>query len=404
MERIKLNLIPSGVAPVVHVSQYDDGREFAIDLFEGDSVYVLDGTETLTVNVRKPDGHLVVETVTNTSDSYVVIATTEQMTAVHGTNYAKLQIVKGGVTIATLEFLMNVSRDPLENGDPSESFVDNLQTQIASAVADQYDSANVVFDNTPTAGHGVGFAVTSEGVLNAIPDELDDLSDVTTTTPASGEALVYDGAKWTNGTPSLDVGDLDDVTITTPTDGEILVYNNGVWENQADPASTANFAPDYDENTTYNTGDKVIYQGLFYVCNDDNVTGTWDATKWDSLTVADLNGKLLPMSPTDPDFVSDRIEACETALGGKADTTVTCKMVQTTLTYNSTLNRFTLPIGVTRPVQPQQCLIGRNSSTGSIYALWYVSTDENFQIGATLSGSAPSNGNTCYVNYTVPNT
>ena len=88
MERIKLNLIPSGVAPVVHASQYDDGREFAIDLFEGDSVYVLDGTETLTVNVRKPDGHLVVESVTNTSDSYVVIATTEQMVAVSGTNYA----------------------------------------------------------------------------------------------------------------------------------------------------------------------------------------------------------------------------------------------------------------------------------------------------------------------------
>ena len=330
MERIKLNLIPSGVAPVVHVSQYDDGREFAIDLYEGENVYVLDGTETLTVNVRKPDGHLVVETVTNTSDSYVVIATTEQMTAVHGTNYAKLQIVKGGVTIATLEFLMNVSRDPLENGDPSESFVSNLETQIASAVADQYDSNNVVFDANPTSGHGVGFAVTSEGVKNAddavvalIPTDLDDLSDVTTSTPLSGEALVWDGSKWTNGTPALDVDDLNDVTITTPTDGEILVYNNGTWENQANPASTANFGPDYDENTTYNTGDKVIYQGLFYVCNDDNVTGTWDATKWDSLTVADLNGKNIPMSTTDPDKVADRIEACETAISGKADTSDT---------------------------------------------------------------------------------
>ena len=319
MERIKLNLIPSGVAPVVHVSQYDNGREFAIDLFEGDSVYVLDGTETLTVNVRKPDGHLVVESVTNTSDSYVVIATTEQMTAVHGTNYAKLQIVKGGVTIATLEFLMNVSRDPLENGDPSESFVSNLETQIASAVADQYDSNNVVFDANPTSGHGVGFAVTSEGVKNAddavvalIPTDLDDLSDVTTSTPLSGEALVWDGSKWTNGTPTLDVDDLNDVTITTPTDGEILVYNNGTWENQANPASTANFGPDYDENTTYNTGDKVIYQGLFYVCNDDNVTGTWDATKWDAFTVADLTGKLLPMSTTEPNsMVADRIEAIE---------------------------------------------------------------------------------------------
>ena len=231
MERIKLNLIPSGVAPVVHVSQYDDGREFAIDLYEGENVYVLDGTETLTVNVRKPDGHLVTEAVTNTSDSYVVIPTTEQMTAVHGTNYAKLQIVKGGVTIATLEFLMNVSRDPLENGDPSESFVHNLETQIASAVADQYDSNNVIFDANPTSGHGVGYAVTSEGVKNAddavvalIPSDLDDLVDVVYTgTPASGEVLEWDGTKWTNTAIELD--DITDVNVTGATNGQALCYD-----------------------------------------------------------------------------------------------------------------------------------------------------------------------------------
>lgn len=295
MERIKLNLIPSGVAPIVHLSQYDDGRQFGIDLFEGESVYVLDGTETLTVNSRKPDGHVVTLTVTNTGTSSLDVDTVEQLTAVHGVSYAKLKIEKGSVTIATLPFLIDVSRDPLENGDPSESFVDNLQTQIASAVADQYDADSVVFDANPTAGHGVGFAVTSEGVLNAIPDELDDLSDVTATTPASGEALVWDGAKWTNGTPSLDVGDLDDVAITTPTNGEILVYNNGSWENQANPASTTNFAPDYDDTVTYNTNDKVIYQGLMYVCLEDSVTGAWDSTKWQNISVADYTAELLPI-------------------------------------------------------------------------------------------------------------
>lgn len=308
MERIKLNLIPSGVAPIVHLSQYDDGRQFGIDLFEGESVYVLDGTETLTVNSRKPDGHVVILAVTNTGTSSLVVDTIEQLTAVHGVSYAKLQIVKGAVTIATLPFLIDVSRDPLENGDPSESFVDNLQTQIALAVADQYDADSVVFDATPTAGHGVGFAVTSEGILNAIPDELDDLSDVTTTTPASGEALVWDGSKWVNGTPSLDVDDLDDVTITTPTDGEILVYNNGVWENQANPSSTTNFAPDYDDTATYNTNDKVIYQGLLYVCLEDSVTGAWDATKWQQISVADYTATLLPIESGSSTNTKDYID------------------------------------------------------------------------------------------------
>ena len=306
MERIKLNLIPSGVAPVVHASQYDDGREFAIDLFDGDSVYVLDGTETLTVNVRKPDGHLVVESVTNTSDSYVVIATTEQMVAVSGTNYAKLKIEKGSVTIATLEFLMSVSRDPLENGDPSESFVSNLETQIASAVADQYDSANVVFDANPTAGHGVGFAVTSEGVANAVQDAKD------YTDTAIGGLTIPEN-----------ITDLDDVTITTPSNGEILVYNNGSWENQANPASTANFAPDYDDTATYNTNDKVIYQGLLYVCLEDSVTGAWDSTKWQNISVADYTAELLPIesgsATNTKDYIDNKVSTINTALSGKMD-------------------------------------------------------------------------------------
>lgn len=236
MERIKLNLIPSGVAPIVHLSQYDDGRTFGIDLFEGESVYVLDGTETLTVNSRKPDGHVVTLTVTNTGTSSLDVDTVEQLTAVHGVSYAKLKIEKGSVTIATLPFLIDVSRDPLENGDPSESFVDNLQTQIASAVADQYDADSVVFDNTPTQGHGIGFAVTSEGVKNAIdgiviPDELNDLSDVDISGQAQGEALVWDGTKWVNGTVSTvgSIDDLNDVDTSGKASGDSLRYDGNEW-------------------------------------------------------------------------------------------------------------------------------------------------------------------------------
>ena len=177
MERIKLNLIPSGVAPIVHLSQYDDGRQFGIDLFEGESVYVLDGTETLTVNSRKPDGHVVTLTVTNTGTSSLDVDTIEQLTAVHGVSYAKLKIEKGSVTIATLPFLIDVSRDPLENGDPSESFIQNLETQVSGMVAEdvatQYDSGNVIFDNEPIDTHGIGYTVTSEGIKTAIDNAFD---------------------------------------------------------------------------------------------------------------------------------------------------------------------------------------------------------------------------------------
>ena len=295
MEVINLNFIPSGANPVAHASQFDEGRTTRFNLFDGSAVYTLDGTEIITVSVRKPDGHIVTEAVTNTSDSYVEVVTTEQMTACVGDNLAQIKVEKGGDTIGFLNYILQVQKDPEDGGDPSESFIHDLDQQIADAVADQYDSNNVIFDASPVAGHGIGYCVTSEGIESAIPKDLDDLSDVTYTgTPAMGEAVVWDGSKWTNGTPDMDVSDLADVTITTPSDDDILVYQNGEWVNMANPASTANFGADYDENTTYNTGDKCVYNNLLYECNDDGVTGAWDATKWDSLTVAGMTDNNLP--------------------------------------------------------------------------------------------------------------
>ena len=319
MEVINLNLIPNGTNPVVHVSQYDEGRDFRFNLFDGTSVLTLDGTETIECDVKKPDGNIVTVAVTNTSSNYIVVTTTLQMTACSGNSLGTIKISKGGDNLYTLNFVLFCERSPLENGIQSDSAIHNLESQVEDIVSEQYDSANVIFDNVPTSGHGIPYVVSSDGLLAYIPKNVSDLSDVTTTTPTSGEALVWDGTKWTNGTPTLDVDDLNDVTITTPTDGEILVYNDGVWENQANPASTQNFAPDYDDTQTYNTNDKVIYQGLLYICNDDNVTGTWDATKWDAFTVADISGDSIPMSPNDPDKVADRITVLETSVSGKAD-------------------------------------------------------------------------------------
>lgn len=46
----------------------------------------------------------------------------------------------------------------------------------------------------------------------------------------------------------------------------------------------------YDDTATYNTGDYCIYGGELYKCNDDNVTGAWEAAKWDLTKVVDELG------------------------------------------------------------------------------------------------------------------
>jgi len=231
METINLNLIPTGARPVLHASQYDKGRQFRANLFEGSAVYTLTGAETLSIAVRKPDGHIVTEAITNTSDSYIIIEATEQMTACAGDSFAEVKIEEGGDLLGTLNLILAVEQSPEEGGDPSDSFVHNLAQQIADAVSDQYDSNNVIFDNTPTAGHGVGYAVTSAGLESYIPKNLDELDDVTTTAPTSGEALVWDGTKWVNGTVSTvgNLDDLSDVDTTGKATGDSLRYDGNDW-------------------------------------------------------------------------------------------------------------------------------------------------------------------------------
>lgn len=186
MEIINLDMVPGKKSPVCHASQYDDGRVIRFNLYDSGLPYTLDGTETITFEVRKPDGNIVTSTLTNTSDSYVDVVTTEQMTAVKGANLCEVRVEKGATNIGSLNVIMAVEMDPTDGGIASASEIDNLRSQIsgmvAEEVAEQYDAGSVIFDSTPTPGHGNGYAVTSEGVNNALApkanrSELPDMSN-----------------------------------------------------------------------------------------------------------------------------------------------------------------------------------------------------------------------------------
>lgn len=246
MERITLNLIPKGITPICHASQYDTGRQIALDLMDDLQGYTL-SDETIELGVCKPDGNIVTAAVEVTSGkTYVTIETTEQMTACEGDSECELKISKDGAVIGTLNFKLRVERDPLKDGIESDTEIHNLTTQIhdineemlpamvAEEVENQYDSQNVIFDDHPTAGHGTGYVVKSENV----PDELADLNDIDIDNPQSNQALVYNPVtgKWENGEVSTvgSINDLDDVDTTGAAEGTSLVAKeeNGeiVWK------------------------------------------------------------------------------------------------------------------------------------------------------------------------------
>lgn len=211
MEVFNLNIRPGKTCPVIHCSQFDKGRTFRANLYDGSEVFTLTAAETLSVIEKKSDGNMVTIGVTNTSDSYVEFATTEQMTALAGPQICELRIVEGDTLIGSANFILDCEESP-DTGIESESEIHNLETQIqdineqivpdmvAEEVANQYDSQNVIFDDHPTEGHGTGYVVKSENV----PDELYDLDDVNIDDESleRGQALVYNPGtgKWENDT------------------------------------------------------------------------------------------------------------------------------------------------------------------------------------------------------------
>ena len=116
-----------------------------------------------------------------------------------------------------------------------------------------------------------------------IPADLDDLSDVTLTSPANGQTLVYDGAseQFVNATPPSGVttlAALSDVSLTTPASGNSLVFDGTDWA-----------------NNTLAAADIPYSQGVSVADKLDNVP------TFDTLTTSD-NNKLLGVSVVGSDI------------------------------------------------------------------------------------------------------
>ena len=104
----------------------------------------------------------------------------------------------------------------------------DVQALVGSEVAAQYNQDNVIFDPVATVGHGTGFVVSSDYIANL---KVGDLADTDISGQAQGEALVWDGSKWVNGTVSTvgNLDDLNDVDTTGKADGDSLRYDGNEW-------------------------------------------------------------------------------------------------------------------------------------------------------------------------------
>lgn len=88
------------------------------------------------------------------------------------------------------------------------------------------DASFIINERVTSVFGRTGAVVAAEGDYT-----LTQLSDVTITSPTTGDRLKYNGSAWVNGVTTLD--DLSDAVITSPATGDKLAYNGTNWVNQA---------------------------------------------------------------------------------------------------------------------------------------------------------------------------
>ena len=114
MEQLRIDLVPMGVTPNAHASQYDVGRVIRFLLYNGGTAYTLAGTETITVKMTKPDGTEETVSVTNTSSNYVDFVTTDGLLNQVGLYPCEISITSGTDVIGSKNFNLRVELDPYD--------------------------------------------------------------------------------------------------------------------------------------------------------------------------------------------------------------------------------------------------------------------------------------------------
>lgn len=192
MQTIKLNLIPGSVLPVVNVSQYDKGRQFALQVYEGATAYDLTG-KGVEIRGTKPDGNGFAYDSTDgaisVSTNTVTVTTLQQMTACGGQTMAELRITSGETILGTINFILMVEPSALSDDTPiSDTDIPAIERDLEAAL-DEAEADALIAE---------GYA---KGTQNGTP-------------AASGEPYYQDNAKYYNEQAAMSASNASDSATT----------------------------------------------------------------------------------------------------------------------------------------------------------------------------------------------
>ena len=132
-QTINLDLIPKGVPPILHVSQYDKGQTWLFNILFNGTAYTIPQDCAATIQGTKKDGTGFQYACTY-SGNVVTATETQQMTIFGGDVNAEIVITKGDDLIGTLNFIIRVEPAALsEDTVISETQLPLLEEAIEAA-------------------------------------------------------------------------------------------------------------------------------------------------------------------------------------------------------------------------------------------------------------------------------
>ena len=269
---INLNMVPAGVLPVMHVSQFDIGRPLGVVVYDGSAEIDLD-SYTVTVEATRTDGTAITAAVT-TDGNIGAFVTTATMTNKEDLYPAQLVIVDGDSNrVASLPFMMRVVEAAMdENSEAIEEdaplyqqYNAALQSLIVAVRADlnaevtartnavaAEESARIAADNTLLSNISAEASARAaqDGVLQA---EIDQLVAPSGEAPSAAEVenarIGADGTVYDTLGNAIrgQVGDLksafDDVysQVNTVTEYNADLYQNGFFDTNGAFNSSQNY-------------------------------------------------------------------------------------------------------------------------------------------------------------------
>ena len=157
-----------------------------------------------------------------------IISTSLSNTGVVAGTYNSVTVdAKGRVTAATIE---PTSSAVTLTGDVTGTGTGTVATTLANTGVTPGTYNSVTVD-------AKGRVITASNTPDLVgATNLDELSDVTLTSPANTQVLQYNGSQWVNSTLSIPAGvqylpDLLDVSVTAPSTNQSLLWTGAEWQN-----------------------------------------------------------------------------------------------------------------------------------------------------------------------------